>query len=55
VIEGCFGLKINLGHVYLSESDLESGFRETTFQTFICLFAIKKVGQRKTLFSQRKI
>jgi hypothetical protein len=33
----------------------ESGFRETTFQTFMCLFAIKKVGQRKTLSSQRKI
>ena len=26
-----------------------SGFRETTFQTFMCLFAIRKVGQRKTL------
>jgi hypothetical protein len=34
---------------------LESGFRETTFQTFLCLFAIRKVGQRKTLSSQRKI
>jgi hypothetical protein len=22
----------------------ESGFRETTFQTFLCLFAIRKVG-----------
>jgi hypothetical protein len=22
---------------------LESGFRETTFQTFMCLFAIRKV------------
>jgi hypothetical protein len=33
----------------------ESGFRETTFQTLICLFAIKKVGQRKILFSQGKI
>jgi len=33
----------------------ESGFWETTFQTFMCLFAIRKVGQRKTLFSQRKI
>jgi len=30
-------------------------FREITFQTFLCLFAIRKVGQRKTLFSQRKI
>ena len=34
---------------------LESGFWETTFQTFLCLFAIRKVGQRKTLTSQRKI
>jgi hypothetical protein len=33
----------------------ESGFRETTFQTFLCLFAIRKVGQRKTLSRQRKI
>ena len=33
----------------------ESGFRETTFQTFQCLFAIRKVDQRKTLSSQRKI
>ena len=33
----------------------ENGFRETTFQTFLCLFAIGKVGQRKTLSSQRKI
>ena len=34
---------------------LESGFRQTTFQTFLCLFAIRKVGQRKTLSNQRKI
>jgi hypothetical protein len=33
----------------------ESGFQETTFQTFLCLFAIRKFGQRKTLSSQRKI
>jgi len=33
----------------------ESGFRETTFQTFMCLFAIRKVGLRKTLSSQKKI
>jgi hypothetical protein len=33
----------------------ESGFPETTFQTFLFLFAIRKVGQRKTLSSQRKI
>ena len=31
----------------------ESGF--TTFQTFLCLFAIRKVGQWKTLYSKRKI
>ena len=30
-------------------------FREIIFQTFQCLFAIRKVGQRKTLSSQRKI
>jgi hypothetical protein len=34
---------------------LESGFRKITFQTFMYLFAIRKVGQRKTLSSQRKI
>ena len=34
---------------------MESGFRETTFQTFLCLFVIRKVSQRKTLSSQRKI
>jgi hypothetical protein len=32
----------------------ECGFRETTFQTFLYLFAIGKVGQRKTLSGQRK-
>jgi hypothetical protein len=25
------------------------------FQTFMCLFAIRKIDQQKTLFSQRKI
>jgi hypothetical protein len=30
-------------------------FLETTFQTFLCLFAIRKVGQQKTLSSQMKI
>ena len=30
-------------------------FWEITFQTFLCLFAIRKVGQRKTLSSQKKI
>jgi hypothetical protein len=32
----------------------ESSFWETTFQTFLCLFVIRKVGQRKTCSSQRK-
>jgi hypothetical protein len=40
----------DLGHVCF----LKFTFRETTFQTFICLFAIRKVGQRKTLSGQRK-
>ena len=40
----------SLGHVCFPEFT----FRKTTFQTFLCLFAIKKVGQRKTLSSQRK-
>jgi len=43
-------LLCNLGHVCF----LEFTFRETTFQTFLCLFAIRKVGQRKTLSGQRK-
>jgi hypothetical protein len=43
--------KINEGHVCFPES----GFRETTFQIFMCLFVIRKVGQWKTLSSQRKI
>ena len=34
---------------------MESGFRETTFQTFLCLFAIRKIDQRKILSSQKKI
>ena len=34
---------------------LESDFWKTTFQTFLCLFVIEKIGQRKTLSSQRKI
>jgi len=29
-------------------------FRKVASQTFMCLFAIKKVGQQKTLSSQRK-
>jgi hypothetical protein len=38
--------------VYLS---LEKLVPETIFQTFLCLFVIRKVGQRKIFFSQRKI
>jgi hypothetical protein len=33
----------------------EFTFQKIIFQTFLCLFAIKKVGQQKTLSSQRKI
>ena len=33
---------------------LESSFRKTIFQTFLCLFVIRKVGQRKTISGQRK-
>jgi len=33
----------------------EFTFLETTFQIFMCLFDIRKVGQRKTLSNQRKI
>ena len=42
---------IDLGLVCFSKT----GFRETIFQTFLCLFVIRKVGQRKTLSGQRKI
>jgi hypothetical protein len=34
---------------------MESCFLKTTFQTFLCLFAIRKVDQQKTLSSRRKI
>jgi hypothetical protein len=43
-------MQVNLGHVCFPEFT----FRETTFQTFLCLFAIRKVGQRKTLSGQRR-
>jgi len=33
---------------------LESDFRKITFQTFMYLFAVRKVGQRKTLSSQKE-
>jgi hypothetical protein len=45
------GNSFDLRHVCFPEFT----FRETTFQTFLCLFAIRKAGQRKTLSSQRKI
>ena len=34
---------------------MKNSFRETTFQTFLCLFVIRKIDQRKTLSNQRKI
>ena len=34
---------------------MENDFLKITFQTFPCLFVIKKVDQRKILSSQRKI
>ena len=34
---------------------LENSLQKTIFQTFLCLLAIRKGGQWKTLFSQRKI
>jgi hypothetical protein len=34
---------------------LKTSFQKITFQTFLCLFAIRKVGQQKTLFGQWKI
>ena len=34
---------------------LESDFREITSQTFLCLFASRKVGQWKTLSSKKKV
>jgi len=40
----------NIGHVCF----LKFTFREITFQTSMCLFVIRKVGQRKTLSGQRK-
>jgi len=41
---------LDLGHVCF----LKSSFWKIIFQTFLCLFAIRKVGQRKILFSQKK-
>jgi hypothetical protein len=34
---------------------MKNDFLKITFQTFHYLFVIRKVGKRKTLFSQRKI
>ena len=39
------------GYVYF----LEFIFKKIIFQTFLYLFAIKKVDQRKTLSSRKKI
>ena len=47
----CYDEDPNLGHVCF----LEFIFKKITFQTFLCLFAIRKVGQRKILSGQRKI
>ena len=44
-------LKLLLGYVCFPKNT----FRETIFQTFLCLFVIRKVGQRKTLSGQQKI
>jgi len=44
-------ISYHLGYVCFPES----GFRKTTFQIFMCLFAIRKVGQRKIFSNQRKI
>jgi len=33
---------------------LKTGFQKIIFQTFLCLFSIRKVSQRKTLSGQRK-
>ena len=43
-------MEITHGHVCFPEFT----FRKTTFQTFLCLFVIRKVDQRKTLSGQRK-
>jgi uncharacterized membrane protein len=50
-----FALYFSLQKLLFKVVFVSRGFWKTTFQTFLCLFAIRKVGQRKTLFSQRKI
>ena len=52
--EKCF-LLTNFSNGKQTQESWESDFPETTFQTFMCLFAIRKVGQQKTLSSQTKI
>jgi len=47
--------KINYKTIFIGVCLMESGFLEIIFQTFLCLFVIRKVGQQKTLSSQRKI
>ena len=44
------GKNNTIGHVCFPKNSLW----ETIFQTFMCLFVIRKVGQRKTLSGQRK-
>ena len=46
-----YNFKSHLDYVCFPESD----FQKITFQTFLYLFDIKKVGQRKILSDQRKI
>ena len=55
VLLSCFKVNYKLmpgywiiGHVCFPKSS----FRETIFQTFLCLFVIRKVSKRKTLSSQ---
>ena len=48
-LQACLNKK-DLDRICLSES----GFRKITFQIFLCLFTIRKVRQRKTLFDQQK-
>jgi hypothetical protein len=34
---------------------MKSDFKKIIFQIFMCLFVIRKIGQRKTLSIQKKI
>ena len=50
-----FYIQYNIVHKHLGYVCFpKNTFRETIFQTFLCLFVIRKVGQRKTLSGQRK-